>query len=309
VHATATHGSPGARECPQDSTDCILSMRHYMRASCTPDERAPPFVLQMPYSAGHRPDNLVVEVEDLNPADYRNSLHIALYASTGSHETLEGETPLLSTSTARKRIFSLGFSSIEMAQQVCGGTCSEAGQANFSLVVTCGPRPVAFRVIALFTPLELTPGVPVHGEVCPNNWIFHKLVVPDTDASHSAAGVAFTVHVHQGDVYYMMSRWDHTPGFAACNENSLAMTNRNDGVISLCHLAQRFAATSIPSRRLASADSSSAASTSNSNTLLSDAVARGYVGLYGGRSCAHYTIDSHFIPEGGNCTQSTCSNH
>ena len=40
VHATESHGAPGARECPQTAVDCVLSMRHYMRASCEAGERA-----------------------------------------------------------------------------------------------------------------------------------------------------------------------------------------------------------------------------------------------------------------------------
>ena len=45
------------------------------------------------------------------------------------------------------------------------------------------------------------------GEVCPGNWIYHRLFIPDTDDTHYAGGVRFHVHVHEGDVYYLISRW------------------------------------------------------------------------------------------------------
>ena len=60
--------------------------------------------------------------------------------------------------------------------------------------------------------------------MCPGNWIYHKTFIPDNDKYHDASGVRFNVHVHQGDIYYMITRWDHSPGFAACNENEVAMS-------------------------------------------------------------------------------------
>ena len=78
-------------------------MRHYMRAECDAHERAPPFVIQVPYTAGGQPDNLVVEVEDLNMQDNPASLAVAIYRAVGSHEELLAEDPLLTTSSARKR--------------------------------------------------------------------------------------------------------------------------------------------------------------------------------------------------------------
>ena len=42
------------------------------------------------------------------------------------------------------------------------------------MVVRCAAEPVAFRVIATTTPLGLYSGMPIHGEVCPGNWIFHR---------------------------------------------------------------------------------------------------------------------------------------
>ena len=311
-----SHGSPGARECPQSSVDCILSMRHYMRASCDADERAPPFVLQLPYTAGHNPDNLVLEVEDLNAADSPNSLTVRVYQTTGTHEQLMATDPLLTTNLARKRIFSLGLSSIEMAQAICGGACTSNGQTNFSIVVACGPNPVRFRVIALLTPLELELGVPVHGEVCPNNWIFHRFAIHDTAATHDASGVRFLLHVHLGDVYYLISRWDRTPGFAACNANEFAMSGLANGQVDICGLSSRFTgghgghgaaadAGNSTGRRL-----SSAATMVDASQYLSDQVVYGFIGLYGGTSCAHYTLDAVLLAPYENCsnvTTSTCT--
>ena len=42
------HGSVGARECRHGDADCELSIRHYMRGSCAPNERAPPLVVKVP---------------------------------------------------------------------------------------------------------------------------------------------------------------------------------------------------------------------------------------------------------------------
>jgi len=295
-----THGSPGARECPQDSVDCVLSMRHYMRGACAANERAPPFVLQLPYFADHLPDNLVLEIEDLNAEDNPSSLEVKVYSETGSHEVLEALTPILTTSTARKRIFSLGLSSIEMAANVCSGMCWRNGTANFSIVVGCRANPVRFRVIAMQTRLELEPGVPVHGEVCPNNWIYHRFAIRDTPEAHSAGGIRFLIHKHQGDIYYVMSRWDRTPGFAACNANEYPMTGRGDGSVDLCSLSSRFTNNVSAHRRLSAA--APVGVTATGQVLLSNEVLYGYIGLYGGASCAHYTLDTQFLPPTTNCS-------
>ena len=101
------HGSAGARECPQGADGCELSMRHYMRASSMPGERAPPFVVHVPYAAGQTLDNLVIQVEDLNPEDNPTSLSVSLYRTCGmqtcTSTTLAGSYPLAMTDSLPAR--------------------------------------------------------------------------------------------------------------------------------------------------------------------------------------------------------------
>lgn len=103
-HETDTHVSAGARECPQGAVGCVLSMRHYMRASSMPGERAPPFAVNIPYMTDQALDNLVIEVEDLNSEDNPTSLSVALYQTCGmqtcTHTTLERHAPLAATDSS-----------------------------------------------------------------------------------------------------------------------------------------------------------------------------------------------------------------
>ena len=144
--------------------------------------------------------------------------------------------------------------------------------------------------------------------MCPGNWIYHKTFIPDNDKYHDASGVRFNVHVHQGDIYYMITRWEHSPGFAACNENEVANPNpspdpnpnpnpdtnpnpnpnpnqvamsfQSDGHADLCHLTEKFECT------FTEEDKATAAADGTELSLI------GYIGLYGGTSCAHYTIET-----------------
>jgi hypothetical protein len=293
VHEDEAHGSAGARECRHGDVDCVLSMRHYMRSSCSPHERAPPFVVKLPYTTGEPLDNLVMEVEDLNTEENPNSLEVALYqgpnadgacpgTSGGSctHEQLGMIKPLRTTSDSRARIFSFGISSIEMQKLVCDGACKSSGTFSLNMVVRCKSTAVRFQVISILTQLILVPNIPVHGEVCPGNWIYHKTFIPDNTLYHNADGVRFNVHVHQGDVYYMVSRWTHSPGFAACNENEVSMSFKVHGHADLCHLTEKFEST------YTAEEIAAAAANGTEKSLI------GYVGLYGGTSCAHYTIET-----------------
>ena len=125
--------------------------------------------------------------------------------------------------------------------------------------------------------------------MCPGNWIYHKTFIPDNDKYHDASGVRFNVHVHQGDIYYMITRWDHSPGFAACNENEVAMSFQRDGHADLCHLTEKFECA------FSEADKAAAAANGTELSLI------GYIGLYGGTSCAHYTIETERL------VNTTCS--
>ena len=114
--------------------------------------------------------------------------------------------------------------------------------------------------------------------------------------------MAFTFSI---DVYYLITRWSRTPAFAACNENEYRMSLRTDGQADLCHLTEKLesfaeehggvASGSGHRRQLASAAATPVGS-------LSAELLQGYVGLYGGTSCAHYTIESEFLPAGAACS-------
>lgn len=97
-------------------------------------------------------------------------------------------------------------------------------------------------------------------------WTFHRL------SMQAAKRIRFTIHVHQGDIYYAMSRWTHMPGFAACNANEQLMSGRTEGQVDLC---------------------------ASGNETLENRV--GYVALYGGTACAMYTITAHPLADNVPC--------
>jgi len=283
-HDTESHGSFGARECPQYSKDCVLSMRHFMRGSCKAFERSPPFIIKFPYTAGKNMDNLVIEVEDLNLEDSPQSLQVDLHAVGGMlHDELQDLRPLRSTSTARGRIFSFGLSSIEMSEQICGGYCEHAGEFEFTVVVACRVNPVKFRVIALVTGLQLTPGIPMHGEICPQDWIYHRAAI---SLPEGATGLRFLVHVHKGDIYFLQSRWKRLPGFAACNANEMAMTGESHGQVDICNL-----------------DTAMLGGTFRDSHGHEESWTSAYIGLFGGTSCAYYTLKTIYLTANDSCSQ------
>lgn len=311
VHVTESHGAPGARECPQSAVDCVLSMRHYMRASCEPGERAPPFVINIPYAADEPLDNMVVTVEDLNMEDNPNSLFVSLFpecgADTCTHTRLASLKPLATTDSSRERIFSIGRSSLEMHEAVCGGKCTSSGTYKLSMSVRCTSTAVRFRVVAIFTRIALEEGVPIHGEVCPGNWIFHRFFVPDTQRVRESGGVHFSVHVHTGDIYYAMSRWGRKPGFTACNGNEFAMSLLKDGGVDLCNISDEFDKLntdgSAARRRQLAGDHSHVHEEASSSTATSNALMlEGHMGLFGGDACADYSIMVTYLPANSNCS-------
>ena len=162
----------------------------------------------MPYAAGQPIDNLVIEVEDINAADNLGSLTVLLYGVTGTHEALLQEDPLRTTSEARKRIFSFGMSSIEMQELICGGVHEHRHLQDVdgrALPGRAGALPGDRRRDAALA----ESGIPVHGEVPATGST--RLHIADTPETHYAGGVRFHVHVHEGDIYYVISRWSAPP--------------------------------------------------------------------------------------------------
>jgi hypothetical protein len=329
---TASHGSPGARECPPDSADCILSMRHFMGGSCGPGAESPPFILQIPFEPGQQFDNLVLEVEDLSPQVNPKALMVSLFSGMGVDRV-----PVRTISEAKGRIYSFGLSVIDMADMFCDETCAGGGTAILSMTVQCTTATTAFRVISLATPMQLALGTSAHGEVCPNSWIFHKLDLLDTTEAREAKGIRFFLHVHKGDVSALMTRWRRTPSFSACNANELPMSpGDTEGHVDLCHLSeeldaaaqraemyaqylesqsaasrQRRALGDGYSQRRALGGGGSAVSSSgkydplahSTEHVLSDTMVDGIFAVYGGTACAYYSITVEYIPlDGSNCS-------
>ena len=48
------------------------------------------------------------------------------------------------------------------------------------------------------------------------------------------AELRFRVDVYKGDVYYLMTRWDKAPNFAACNANEVDVSGEDVGQVQLC---------------------------------------------------------------------------
>ena len=118
----------------------------------------------------------------------------------------------------------------------------------------------------------------MHAEVCPEAWVFHSISLSgQTDQTDGASGVAstdkvrFVIEVHSGNIMYAMTRWGHVPGFTACNENELKLSDASSGHVDLC----------------------------GTHGLDYDT---GYVGLYGGRACAVYSITAERVAEGEECS-------
>jgi len=191
---------------------------------------------------------------------------------------------LLSIPGSRQRIFSIGLSSLDMHEVICGGECRSSGTYTFFVSVRgASAAPVRFQVISILTSLRLEMGVPVHGEVCPGNWIFHRVYVPDTKAARDAGGLRFNVHVHTGDVYFAMSRWEHPPLFTSCNANELSMSEKIEDHVDLCQIVDQL----------------------DTAYQAGGEMLQGHIGLYGGAACAHYTIEAILLPANSTCSTET----
>ena len=166
------------------------------------------------------------------------------------------------TRRARGRVFSLGFNALELNALICGAACTTNGTSYLALTVRCQANDVRLSVLASSTRLELADDVPTHGEVCPELWIYHRIT--------NVSRVRVTVDIHQGGIYYIMSKWLAPPSFAGCNHNELQMTQITSGHVDLC----------------------------------ADPTGTGvaFVGLYGGRACALYTITANALTDDAVCS-------
>jgi len=256
-------------ECHRDAQSCGLSLGHSMRGSCQPNELVAPLTLAVPYGPNKTLDNLVFEILDRSHVNNPTSLLVKLYSGQGTHEALLDTTPQQTTSRSRQRVFSLGLNAIQMPDLLCGGPCNNAGVGYVSLVVQCQEEAVKFSVLPSSITHALSMNEPIHGEACPELWTFHRLDMQDVRR------IRFTIHVHQGDIYYAMARWTHLPGFAACNVNEMLMSGKTEGSVDLCE----------------------------TNATVESNV--GYVALYGGTSCAMYTITAQPLADDLPCKTTT----
>uniref|UniRef100_A0A7S3S6K1 Uncharacterized protein n=2 Tax=Emiliania huxleyi TaxID=2903 RepID=A0A7S3S6K1_EMIHU len=265
----------GALYCSGAENACALSIRHYTYGSCTELARHVPFTFEL--TREQLNSNLVVVVADLNDADYSSSLSLTLYHGSGTHEALvDSAMPLASTQAGRARLFSVGLDAFTLQSKVCNrANCSQAGVETFSLVVGCAATPVRFSVLVEVVDLPLEPEVPVHGEVCPGSWMYHKL--PGVARGEA---VRFTLHVHEGNAYYAMVRWDAPPSFASCNKNEVELSEVDSSApasIELCPAGDS-----------------------------ADDAADAYIGIFGGLSCAIYTLEATAfeLDSGATCASS-----
>ena len=96
-----------------------------------------------------------------NPNQYElGGISVHLYRS---YIPLDRSTELVSD-TPDNGIYSIAIPSIEL----------QAGP--YYLSVKCGPNPQRFRVVAFEVRGIITgPGDAVHGEICPNEWLYHSI--------------------------------------------------------------------------------------------------------------------------------------
>ena len=116
-------------------------------------------------------------------------------------------------------------------------------------------------------------------------------------------GVSFDVTVHTGDVYFMMSRWASFPGFSTCNNNEIQLRGMKSGhacgprlELQASRIEPQYDETPVSAQvHLCNKDSGSG----DGSTRL------GYVGLFGGYSCAVYTIEAQLLATIDDCSVAT----
>ena len=193
------------------------------------------------------------------------------------HEVLDELKPIKSSRLSRRRIFSIGLNSVYLTRILCGGvTCQENGTAFFAVTISCAATPVLLRVLEVISALDLFPSIPSHGEVCPGDWGYHKVSLTPAVLNATGGRLRFEINVHAGGLYYAMTRWHNVPSFAACNFNELYFDDLSKGYVDLCEA---------PSAQ-------------------GDESIEAFVGIYGGRSCADYTISVVGIDSNSSCSTS-----
>jgi len=262
-----------------------LPVNTFMRGSCKPHSRHSPYVVSLPVRT-MTTNNLAVEVHDLNDDDNPHSLSMVVYRGAGTHEQLA--VRLASDNIANEQVYSAGFDYITLSNHYCDavrqnnesndaitGCATSSKISEMSIVVKCGAKAVLFQVIARLSPLELPQnaigvGVPLSSEVCPKQWAFHqKRVTLQTKRGDTIRNMRFDINVNSGDIYYAMVRWHFPPGFAACNGDELIMTGKRSGSLMACGVEGAI----------------------NSGEG-GNGTATAYIGLFGGHSCAVYTVRS-----------------
>jgi len=93
----------------------------------------------------------------------------------------------------------------------------------------------------------------------------------------------FDVTIHEGDAYYAMTRWDFPPSFASCNDHEAQLTGLSVAHIDLCPPTAE--PTEHSRRRLAAVGRQLGAAASGGRVA--------DFGIYGGSSCAVYTVEAH----------------
>ena len=169
-------------------------------------------------------DNIVFEVEIIADQYELGGISVHLYRS---YIPLDRSTELVSD-TPDNGIYSIAIPSIEL----------QAGA--YYLSVKCGPNAQRFRVVAFEVRGIITgPGDAVHGEICPNEWLYHS-IKPTFLADNATAPVASrrrlgrnhrrlagsggvtpiaagathlqaTFNKHEGDFIFMSLNGDHPP--------------------------------------------------------------------------------------------------
>jgi len=154
---------------PATLADRTLPVDHMERASCEPYEW---FDFYFPVDSHmlDEQDNFVFEVEQLSDQAEDNTLSVHLFSETiPDHRTTE-----IVTSTPSDGIYSLAIPSNELRA------------ISYYLSIKCGPTRERFRTAAfLIRGKLLGPADAVHGELCPNEWIYHSLAL---DGASSGSG-------------------------------------------------------------------------------------------------------------------------